>query len=86
MCSRRGCDQTEGRHHWVGAKDSSKRLSTQVEIDSQAAVSRIHSEHERDGDSKALRNATICQAVLRNCVPEALCSLPQTIDVVAGSD
>lgn len=66
-------------------KDALKRLSTQIEIDSQAATSRTRSKLER-GDSGALRNVATCRAILHNRVAKASRGLPVTTDAVAGFD
>lgn len=66
-------------------KDVLKRLSTHVEMESQAAVLRVRPELERD-DSEALRNVATCRAVLKSRVADICRSLPEMADAVAGFD
>lgn len=66
-------------------KDASKWLSTQIEMESQTAISRIRLELERD-DSKALANVPTCLAVLHSPPAETRRSLSETIDAMDGFD
>lgn len=66
-------------------KDALKRVSTQDEIKSQAAISRRRAELERD-DIEALRNVATCRAVLHDCVVKCSRILPKTTDEVVCFD
>lgn len=66
-------------------KDALKRLSTQIEIESQAAILRIRAEPERSG-SEALQKTATCRSMLHNRVAEVRCDLSHTTDWVTCFD
>lgn len=66
-------------------KDASKRLSTHIETEQQAANLRIWAELERDG-SGTLQNIATWRAVLHSRVMEVRRSLPHTTDLVVCFD
>lgn len=85
--SREAGDATKRKVPFIrlNLKDVLKRVSTQVEMDSKAAILPIRAEPERD-DSEALCNIAICRAVLHNREAEVRCSLLETTDAIAGFD
>lgn len=80
-------DATEQIDSIIGLKlkDALKRVSTQIEIELQAAASRIWRELERD-DSEALQNIAICKAVLHHGLAEISCSFPDTLNLILRFD
>lgn len=66
-------------------KGALKRVSTQIDIELQAAISRIRPELEHD-DSEMLRNVATCRAVLHNLVAKVLRIFSDTTDSVASFD
>lgn len=66
-------------------KDFLKRVSTQIEIESQATILQIRTDIGHD-DSEALRNFAIRRALFCNRVTNVCRSLPDITDSVAGLD
>lgn len=65
--------------------DALKRASTQIVVESRAAILRIRVELERD-DKEELQICATCRALLHNCVAKVRRGLPNTTDSVVCFD
>lgn len=64
-------------------KGALKRVSTQIEINSQTAVAKIRSDLDRE-DSEALPNVAACRTVSHTRLLEVCCSLSEADGLVVN--